>query len=151
MADEVSLRVAAAGDAYAVTDVFLAARRAAMPYLPELHTDEETFAWIAKTVLTENEVHVAEAGGTIIGFLALRGECLEHLYVHPDFQLKGVGSRLLAQAKLLRPHGFRLWVFQRNTQARRFYETRGLRVLELTDGSGNEEREPDALYEWRVG
>ena len=31
---------------------------------------------------------------------------------------------------------------------RRFYERNGCRVVELTDGSGNEEREPDALYEW---
>jgi hypothetical protein len=33
--------------------------------------------------------------------------------------------------------------------ARSFYERRGLRLVELTDGAGNEEREPDALYEWR--
>ena len=82
------VRVAAAGDAYAVANVFLAARQAAMPYLPELHADEETFAWIANTVLTEDEVHVAEAGGTIIGFLSLRGEFLEHLYVHPRYERK---------------------------------------------------------------
>jgi hypothetical protein len=39
-------------------------------------------------------------------------------------------------------------VFQRNERARTFYERRGCHVVELTDGSGNEEREPDALYEW---
>ena len=32
-----------------------------------------------------------------------------------------------------------------------FYEHRGMRVVELTDGSRNEEREPDALYEWLPG
>jgi hypothetical protein len=53
--------------------------------------------------------------------------------------------------KELAPDGFRLWVFQRNTQARTFYEHRGMRVVELTDGSRNEEREPDALYEWMPG
>ena len=46
--------------------------------------------------------------------------------------------------KELRPGGFTLWVFQRNTGARRFYERRGLRLVELTDGAGNDEREPDA-------
>jgi hypothetical protein len=25
---------------------------------------------------------------------------------------------------------------------------RGFRLVEMTDGRGNEEREPDALYEW---
>ena len=43
----------------------------------------------------------------------------------------------------------RLWVFQQNTPAIGFYRRRGFRLVELTDASGNEEREPDALYEWR--
>ena len=29
-----------------------------------------------------------------------------------------------------------------------FYEANGLELVELTDGSGNEERTPDARYEW---
>ena len=53
------------------------------------------------------------------------------------------------KAKELRPAGFRLWVFQRNDGARRFYERHGLTLVELTDGAGNEEREPDARYDWR--
>ena len=57
-------------------------------------------------------------------------------------------AALLRAARELAPDGFRLWVFQRNTQARDFYEHRGMRVVELTDGSRNEEHEPDALYEW---
>jgi hypothetical protein len=56
---------------------------------------------------------------------------------------------LLQRAKQRMPGGFRVWVFQQNTPARRFYERRGLHVVELTDGAGNEERTPDALYEWR--
>jgi hypothetical protein len=47
------------------------------------------------------------------------------------------------------PSGFRLWVFLQNAPARRFYERHGLRLVEETDGSRNEERTPDALYEWR--
>jgi hypothetical protein len=48
------------------------------------------------------------------------------------------------------PSGFRLWVFLQNVPARRFYERHGLRLVEETDGSRNEERTPDALYEWRA-
>ena len=47
------------------------------------------------------------------------------------------------------PSGFRLWVFLENVPARRFYERHGLRLIEQTDGSRNEEQTPDALYEWR--
>jgi hypothetical protein len=41
-----------------------------------------------------------------------------------------------------------LWVFQQNEGARRLYEREGFRLVELTDGQGNMEQEPDARYEW---
>jgi GNAT superfamily N-acetyltransferase len=143
-----SLRPAEPKDADAIADVYLASRKASMPYLPELHSDEETRAWIRDVILTRNEVWVAAAGDRVDGFLALNGEVLEHIYVAPRLQGSGLGSALLAKAKQLRPNGFRLWVFQRNMQARGFYEARGMRVVQFSDGSGNEEREPDVLYEW---
>lgn len=143
------LRPARPEDAPAVLDVFLAARDAAMPYLSQLHTDEETRAWIEVVVLRGDEVWVAEEDRRVLGFAALHADVLAHLYVAPGAQGEGIGTALLAKAKELRPAGFRLWVFQRNGAARGFYERRGLRLVELTDGAGNEEREPDALYEWR--
>ena len=36
-------------------------------------------------------------------------------------------------------------------RARQFYEARGFIASEFTDGSRNEEREPDVLYVWRAG
>jgi ribosomal protein S18 acetylase RimI-like enzyme len=122
-----------------------------MPYLPKLYSDEDVLSWIANSVLPNSEVHVADLQGEPVGFLALREELLEHFYVHSDAQHRGGGSALLDQAKRLRPEGFALCVFQRNTNARSFYETRGLRLIRLGDGSGNEEREPDALYSWSPG
>jgi len=44
--------------------------------------------------------------------------------------------------------GLRLFAFQRNAPARRFYEARGFIAKEFTDGATNMEREPDVLYEW---
>lgn len=143
------VRPARPADADAVADVHLAARREAMPYLPELYTESETRDWVREVVLVRDEVHVAEVDGRVVGFVALAGSVLEHLYVEPEAQSRGIGGALLALAKELRPEGFDLWVFQRNEQARAFYERRGLRLVELTDGAGNEEREPDARYEWR--
>ena len=118
-----------------------------MPYLPELHSDEETHAWMATQVVGRQEVVVAELDGRVAGFAALEGDLLGHLYVDPGHQRRGVGTALVDWVKGSRPAGFRLWVFQRNEGARRFYEERGCRLAELTDGSANEEREPDALYE----
>jgi ribosomal protein S18 acetylase RimI-like enzyme len=143
------VRRARPADADAVADVHLAATREAMPYLPELHTDSETRDWVRDVVLDRDDVHVADADGRVVGFVALAGSLLEHLYVEPDAQGRGIGSALLDLAKELSPDGFDLWVFQRNAKARGFYERRGLRLVELTDGAGNEEREPDARYAWR--
>ena len=143
------VRPARPADAEAVADIHLAARRAAMPYLPEIYTDDATRDWVREVVLVRDEVHVAEADRRVVGFVALAGSLLEHLYVEPTAQGRGIGGALLELAKELRREGFDLWVFQRNEQARAFYERRGLRLVELTDGAGNEYGEPDARYEWR--
>jgi ribosomal protein S18 acetylase RimI-like enzyme len=146
------LRRALPEDADALAQILRAAMQEAMPWLPELHTPEDDRRFLCENVLREQEVWVAERDGVVTGFTALgaRGgvEFMEHLYVAPEHQRRGIGSALMERAKERRPAGFRLWVFQRNAGARDFYEHHGLRVVELTDGSGNEEREPDALYEW---
>src|SRR5262245_57507415 len=123
--------------------------REAMPYLPHLHTDEETRAWVAEVVLPRQEVWVAETGGRVVGVAALEGDMLQQLYILPGYQGQGIGSALLALAKSRRPDGLRLYAFQRNTRARGLYERRGFVAIAFGDGSGNEEGEPDVLYEWR--
>lgn len=75
------------------------------------------------------------------------GEELDHLYVHPDFWSKGIGSQLLALAKEGRSK-LKLFTFQRNHRSRKFYELHGFKLIHLGDGSSNEEHEPDACYEW---
>lgn len=142
------VRLARDEDSDSVGDVYVSSF-AGLRYLPRVHTDAERRAWIKDVVLREQEVWVAECEGRVVGFAALSERMLELLYVHPAEQDRGVGTALLERAKERRPEGFRLWVFQKNAGARRFYERRGCRVVALTDGSENEEREPDALYEWR--
>ena len=119
-----------------------------MTYLPDLHTDEETQGFFRDVVLSRREVLVAQCDECVVGFAVLSDDMLEHLYVRPGVQGHGIGADLLAVAKGRRPGGFRLWVFQRNEGARRFYERHGCRLVLLTDGRDNEEHEPDALYEW---
>jgi ribosomal protein S18 acetylase RimI-like enzyme len=148
VSEGVRIRPARGEDADHIARLFIASR-ATLTFLPKLHTNEETFDFIANTVLRDQEVLVAEMGGEITGFIAMHGDLVEHLYVRPDFQRRGIGSALLRRAKDRMPLGFNLWVFQENAAARRFYERHGFRVIEQTDGSGNEEQMPDALYEWR--
>jgi ribosomal protein S18 acetylase RimI-like enzyme len=143
----VRIRPASADDAEPIGRLFIDSF-ATLTFLPRLHTDEETMDFIANIVMRDQEVLVAEAEGAITGFIAMHEDVVHHLYIRPDLRRHGIGSALLERAKERMPTGFRLWVFQQNLAARRFYEKHGLRVIEETDGSRNEERTPDALYAW---
>lgn len=125
----------------------LDARREATPRLPVLHSREETIAYFAD-VLGHEDVLVAEVNELVVGFIALQGDHVEHLYIAPPFQDRGIGDKLLSMAKELRPGGLTLLTFQRNAPARRFYEARGFVASEFSDGSRNEEHAPDVLYAW---
>lgn len=142
------LRLARSDDADAIADIHIAARREAMPWLPELHTDEETLDWVTNVVLPNQDVWVAEADGQVVGYVSFEGADLNDLYVRPGMQGVGVGSALLAKARDLSPGELSLWTFQRNEKARRFYENRAFAAVEFNDGSGNEEGEPDVRYRW---
>ena len=120
-----------------------------LPLVPDEHVE-----LIAEMIREHDEIWVAEDEGRLLGFLAiehstnLEAPVLERLYVDPADQSRGVGSALLDEAKVLRPEGLYLWVFQKNTGAIRFYERHGFRLVKLTDGAENMERKPDALYAW---
>jgi putative acetyltransferase len=145
----VILRRAVADDAQAIAIVHRTAMRVSLSFLPELHTAQEDLSFFAERFLPANEVWVAEADGQVAGYIGFDSDWINHLYVAPDVQGQGIGPALLAKAlEDGRPR--RLWTFQQNARARRFYEARGFKLIELTDGSGNEEKTPDALYEWRA-
>jgi GNAT superfamily N-acetyltransferase len=136
-------------DAAAIAALFGAARRGAMPWLPVLHDDADVRAYFAERVLPSCEVLVKRRDGEVLAFLALAGDAVDHLYVRPDAQGQGIGSALVAEAKARRPRGLELWAFQRNAPALAFYARHGFTELYRTDGSDNEEREPDVRLGWR--
>lgn len=146
---ELKLRKAGLSDLPAIAALHRLVRETCLPFLPRLHTREEDLAFFRDKVFPGFDLTVAERDGMIAGYSAVAPGWLEQLYVLPQFHGQGVGSQLLARAK----EGedvFQLWVFQKNLKARRFYERHGIQLLRLTDGAENEEREPDALYEWRA-
>ena len=146
------IRSAIEADSDAIADVYLRAWRIAMPFVRNAHTDEQVREWIRLRVVPSGRVLVAEEGGAILAMLA-HSEDEEHcwidqLYVDPAFSRRGIGTMLLGQAVALAVgRAIRLYSFQANTAARSFYERHGFRAISFGDGSGNEERCPDALYE----
>ena len=116
------------------------------PWLVRLHTPAEDHAFFRDRVFVECEVWGA-VDQEVIGFISFREGWIDHLCVLPRWQGQGVGCGLLRVAQAT-SRSLRLWTFQRNVAARRFYEKQGFIVVRETDGSGNEEREPDILYQW---
>jgi ribosomal protein S18 acetylase RimI-like enzyme len=152
-AREIEIRTAIAADADAVTEVYLASRKRLLHIAPLAHSDQDVRRWIGEVLIPRGGVHVAAAGGVLVGMMALSQDgsygWIDQLYLHPEAVGQGIGSRLLELAKTqLRPP-IRLYTFQANLGARRFYERYGFRAIEFTDGMGNEEKCPDVLYEWR--
>lgn len=147
--DRVVVRRAAGTDAAAIANVWLAAFAATYDF-PHAHTDDDVRRWIRDDLLRETETWVAvDPDGRIAGFMSLTTDFLDQLYVRPGRTGRGIGSRLVDLAKTLRPGGLDLYTFQANAGARRFYERQGFVVVDLDDGTRNEERQPDVRYGWR--
>jgi GNAT superfamily N-acetyltransferase len=100
-------------------------------------------------VVPFRETWVADAGGTVVGVMVVKGDELSQLYLEPDWRGRGIGDLFVGLAKERSPRGLTLWTFQVNKPAHRFYERHGFVAVEYTDGSGNEEREPDVRYVWQ--
>jgi GNAT superfamily N-acetyltransferase len=119
----------------------------ALPSLAGLHTPEEDRWFFRERVFKMCEVWGAFDNAVMIGMIAFRENWIDQLYVLPKAQGRGVGTELLQVARSSFDR-LQLWTFQRNVQARRFYQARGFALVQETDGAGNEEKEPDALYLW---
>ena len=142
-----SIRPVRRGDEEQLAAIFLAGL-SGMTYLPEQYTIDQTRVSIRDVVLPNNEVWVAEDDGGVVGFVGFGDAWVRHLWVEPDHQNRGIGTSLLRIAVERCPDGFDLWVYQRNTGARRLYERLGFRLIELTNGERNKEHEPEARYVW---
>ena len=115
----------------AVTILWRVAREKSLPEFQRakghfFYQDQDYFR---DHVLKENRVFVVESGERPVAFMAMRDEFIDHLYVHPDFQNRGLGKMLLDYARQLSPEHIWLYTLQINMNARAFYEKNGFRVV----------------------
>ncbi|WP_207479943.1 GNAT family N-acetyltransferase [Arenibaculum pallidiluteum] len=117
----IRIRRAVSGDGERCAEIFLHARQAAFPGRSAFEAEDYALA------VAEDEVWVAEIGGLVVGFVSLdlAADDLRLIFVHPDWQHRGIGSRLLTAAcqRLDRPA--RLSCHADNRVARAFYERNG--------------------------
>jgi GNAT superfamily N-acetyltransferase len=146
-----SLRKAELSDTDAVAEILIQTRKAFMPYASLAHTEVEVHQWVMEVLIPSGGVTVYEENDSVLGMIAVsrdkKTSWIEQLYVTPSMVGEGIGTKLLDEAIKTLEKPIRLYTFQENTGARRFYERFGFQAIAFTDGQENEEKCPDVLYE----
>jgi ribosomal protein S18 acetylase RimI-like enzyme len=134
----------------AVTILWRVSREKSLPEFERLkcHFFYEDQDYFQNHILKENKVWVVEMDQRPVAFLAMREDFIDHLYVHPDYQNRGIGRALLDHARRLSPDHLWLYTLQVNGTARAFYEKYGF-VAQKFGFSPPPENEPDVEYHWR--
>ena len=110
------------------------------------HPLEDQKQYFIEKILPHHHVRVALLGAQVVGFCAASDRSVAQLYIHTEFQGRGIGTAFLAWAKEQSGGCLCLCAFERNKLAQRFYERHGFRVV----GRGVEEtwNLEDVKYEW---
>lgn len=82
----------------------------------------------------------------VVGMIAYNDNEINQLYIHRDYQGKGIGQKLLDIVKAHSSGRLTLYTFEVNETAQRFYEKHGFKII--SRGHENEENLPHIQYEW---
>ena len=95
-------------------------------YFEELQVQKEAQKLLDDEILQSTYVY---DDGVVKGFILVDGGEVWKLFVEPVLQGQSVGSELLEYAKEM--HGIKsLWVLEKNTRAKKFYERHGFCAAE---------------------
>ena len=113
------------------------------------HPLSEQRQYFLTEVLPRNDVRLALLANELVGVVAASAESVAQLYVHVDFQRRGIGSQLLTWAKEHSSGALWLFTFARNRGARAFYERNGF--VAIAHGFEPMWQLEDIKYSWVVG
>ena len=115
--------------------------------IPLVHNVEER-ADYGRWLLEHTRVTMIHNSSGVVGFLALEKHIIQGLYIKKDFQGFGFGQAAIKFAQK-QFEELRLWVFQSNIGAQKFYQRLGFQIVEKSDGEDNDYRLPDIFYCWK--
>lgn len=135
---EVNLRRYEPSDWNAVCDIFNRSKKDEMKGTvpPEAVVPLEQDEFLSR-LFHDSTVVVAEAEGTVLGFVGYKGSLLSYLFVNPDLYRKGIGSVLFELVLPELGEGAWLCVAKNNTAARALYHKFGFKVAEEFTGPYN--------------
>ncbi|WML33539.1 GNAT family N-acetyltransferase [Clostridium sp. OS1-26] len=112
----------------------------------EIHSFEDHVFFLNNILNRDNEIYIATDNNKVVGIIAFNGNEINQLYIHNDYQGKGLGKKLLDMAKINSKGRLTLYTFEVNHKAQRFYERNGFKIIGR--GNENEENLNDIKYEW---
>jgi ribosomal protein S18 acetylase RimI-like enzyme len=110
------------------------------------HSLDEQKQYFLREVVPQYEVRLAVREDRLVGFVAASEGSIAQLYVRVGFQRLGIGSQMLAWARIRSSGSLWLHTFARNHGARAFYERSGFVVVE--HGFESTWRLEDIKYCW---
>ena len=150
MLDQFAIREYRPEDFDAVTILWRISREKSLPEFQREkgHFFYEDRDYFRDHILVNNQVWVVESENYLVAFMAMKRDFIDHLYIHPDYQRRGIGKALLDFARKRSPDHIWLYTLQVNVNARAFYEKNGF-IAEKFRVSPPPENEPDVEYYWR--
>lgn len=125
-------------------------KRAAFTYVEvqQRYTLQDDRRYFQAAVAKECKVWLATINDQLVGFMALKADLIDLLFVARGHQRFGVGTALLRRAQEICPRRLRAYTFQKNLPSRTFFEKHGFEAIRF-GSSPAPENEPDVEYEWR--
>ncbi|WP_161866068.1 N-acetyltransferase [Pseudomonas yangonensis] len=143
----IMIRLYHPADSDAVLDLWLKASILAHDFVPESFWREQLPA-MRDLYLPQAETLVLEEKGQVLGFASLHEQRLAALFVSPDAQGRGLGRRLLDEAKRRRD-SLELGVYRANTRAVAFYRAGGFMTVDETRDPHT--GQPELTMRWSRG
>ena len=122
-----TIRPAQESDLPEVAKIWLDANISAHAFIPASYW-QERFPMI-EPLLAQADIILYETQGEILGFLGSSGNYIEGIFVRADARSHGIGKSLIKYAQK-RHSELALSVYQKNTDAVRFYQREGFRISE---------------------
>ena len=96
------------------------------PDFIELHTPDHQREYLSSKMSSGTKVYMLVDGGPV-GIVSVTNSLIEDLYVLPDFQNMGYGTKLLQYAVGQCADIPTLWILENNTRAERLYRRMGFK------------------------
>jgi len=112
----------------------------------DIHSFEDHVSFLNNILSKDNKIYIAIYNTKVVGMIAFNESEINQLYIHIDYQGKGLGGRLLELAKINSKGRLTLFTFEVNHKAQHFYEKNGFKIIGR--GYENEENLDDIKYEW---